>query len=327
MQAVEVNNVSKIYREEKPGFLNTLKYLVRPTYKIALENVSFSVEKGEIFGLLGPNGAGKTTLIKIILGLVSPTNGRIKIFGCEIPKERSKIINKINVVFSRSGCYWNLTGRDHLKFYGKIYRVKNLDEKIKELVDLFELNDKIDVSTDKYSTGEVMRLNLARALLNDPELIILDEPTIGLDPAIALKVRDFFLKLNKERKTTILLTTHYMEEADRLCNRIAIINYGKLIAIDTPLNLKNKLKKEKICEFGVFNLTSETLAKIKEKFGRCSYYEDQSELRVIVDKFEDVSEIIDFLKKNGVKVSSVHTEKPTLEDVFLYITGKRLRGE
>jgi ABC-2 type transport system ATP-binding protein len=325
MQAVEVNNISKIYREEKPGFLNTLKYLFMPTYKVALENVSFSVEQSEIFGLLGPNGAGKTTLIKIILGLVSPTRGSVKIFGCEIPKEKSKIINKINVVFSRSGCYWNLTGRDHLKFYGKIYRVKNLDEKIKELVDLFELNSKIDISTDRYSTGEVMRLNLARALLNDPELIILDEPTIGLDPIIALKVRDFFLRLNKERKTTILLTTHYMEEADKLCKRIAIIDNGKLLAIDTPLNLKNKLRKEKVCEFGVSNLTGEILTKIKEKFGRCYYYEDQSELRVIVDKLEDISDIIDFLKKNNVKVSSVHTEKPTLEDVFLYITGKRLR--
>jgi ABC-2 type transport system ATP-binding protein len=325
--AIEVANISKTYREDIPGFFNTLKYLLNPSYKTALENVSFSVERGEIFGLLGPNGAGKTTLIKIILGLIAPTNGSIRMLGCEIPKERSNIIDKINIVFSRSGCYWNLTGRDHLEFYGKIYRVKDLDEKIKNLVDLFELNERIDMSTDKYSTGEVMRLNLARSLLNDPELIILDEPTIGLDPLIALKIRDFFLKLNEEKKTTILLTTHYMEEADKLCDRIAIVDEGKLVAMDTPENLKTKLNKEKVCEFGVSNLTGDLLKEIQKRFGRCSYYEDQSELRVIVDKFEDVSEIIDFLRKNKVKVSSVHTEKPTLEDVFLFITGKRLRGE
>ena len=325
--AIEVANISKTYREENPGFLNTLKYLFKPTYKKALEDVSFSVEQGEIFGLLGPNGAGKTTLIKIILGLISPTHGNIKMFNWDIPKEKSKVIDRINVVFSRAGCYWNLTGRDHLKFYGKIYRVKNLDEKIKELSELFDLSDKIDLTTDKYSTGEVMRLNLARALLNDPELIVLDEPTIGLDPVIALKVRDFFLKLNKEKGTTVLLTTHYMEEADRLCKRIAIIDDGKLVAIDTPANLKNKLKRENVCEFGVSNLTGEVLAKIKEKFERCTYYDDQSQLRVILDKLEDLSELVNFLKKNGVKVSSVHTEKPTLEDAFLYITGKGLRGE
>lgn len=327
MQAIEVNNISKIYREENPGFVNGLKYLIKPKFKTALKDVSFSIEEGEIFGLLGPNGAGKTTLIKIILGLVSPDTGSIRVLNHEIPREKSEVINRINVVFSRAGCYWNLSGRDHLKFYGKIYRVKNIDEKIKYLVDLFELNEKIDMATYKYSTGEVMRLNLARALLNDPELIILDEPTIGLDPAIALKIRDFFLNLNKEKKTTILLTTHYMEEADRLCKRMAIIDGGSLVAIDTSVNLKNKLKKEKVCEFGVSNLTGEVLKKLEEKCKKCSYYEDQSQLRVILEKVEDLSDIINFLKKNGVQVSSVHTEKPTLEDVFLYITGKRLRGE
>ncbi|MEM2935021.1 MAG: ABC transporter ATP-binding protein [Candidatus Thermoplasmatota archaeon] len=314
MIALEVNDISKTYKQ-------------RNSYKVALDNVSFSVGHAEIFGLLGPNGSGKTTLIKIIFGLISPDKGKISIFGHEIPKDRAKIIDKINVVFSRAGCYWNLTGRDHLKFYGKIYRVENLKEKIEELVELFEMKDKIDMTADKYSTGEVMRLNLARALLNEPELLILDEPTIGLDPVLALKIRDYLIKINEENGITILLTTHYMEEADRLCNRIAIIDEGKIVAIDTPLNLKNKLKREKICEIGVSNLSSDLMEKIKKKFEKCSYYENKSELRIILKKYEDVAEIIDFLKNNGAIVTSVHTEKPTLEDVFLYMTGKRLRDE
>ncbi|MBC7128636.1 MAG: ABC transporter ATP-binding protein [Thermoplasmatales archaeon] len=314
MIALEVNDVSKTYKQGD-------------NYKIALEDICFSVEEGEIFGLLGPNGSGKTTLIKIIFGLMAPDKGKINIFGYEIPKERTKIIDRINVVFSRAGFYWNLTGRDHLKFYGKIYRVKNLKEKIEELIELFELHDKIDMTADKYSTGEAMRLNLARALLNEPDLLILDEPTIGLDPILALKIRDYLIKINEEKGITILLTTHYMEEADRLCRRIAIIDEGKIIAIDTPSNLKNKLKKEKICEIGVSNLTSQLMEKIKEKFEKCSYYENKSELRIILKKYEDVAEIIDFLKNNEADVISVHTEKPTLEDVFLYMTGKRLRDK
>ncbi|MEM1513947.1 MAG: ABC transporter ATP-binding protein [Candidatus Thermoplasmatota archaeon] len=314
MIALEVDGISKTYKH-------------RNTYKVALDNVSFSVEHGEIFGLLGPNGSGKTTLIKIILGLVSPDKGKISILGHEIPKDRAKIIEKVNVVFSRAGCYWNLTGRDHLKFYGKIYRVKNLKKKIEELVELFELRDNIDMTVDKYSTGEVMRLNLARALLNEPELLILDEPTIGLDPMMSLKIRDYLLQINEENKITILFTTHYMEEADRLCRRVAIIDEGKIVEIDNPSNLKSKLKKEKICEIGVSNLSSNLMEKIKRKFEKCSYYERKSELRVILKKYEDVAEIIDFLKNNGATVTSVHTEKPTLEDVFLYITGKRLRDE
>ncbi|MBC7081370.1 MAG: ABC transporter ATP-binding protein [Thermoplasmatales archaeon] len=312
MKAIEVNGISKIYRQ-KSGC------------KVALEDVSFYVEEGEIFGLLGPNGSGKTTLIKIIFGLIPADKGDVSIFGYKIPKERAKIISKINVVFSRAGCYWNLTGRDHLKFYGKIYRVKNLNEKIEKLVKLFEMEDKIDRSVDKYSTGEVMRLNLARSLLNEPILLILDEPTIGLDPMLALKIRDYLIKLNEEKGITILLTTHYMEEADRLCKRVAIINEGKIVAIDSPSNLKSKLKREKICEIGVSNLSAELLKKIKEKFEKCSYYESKSVLRVILKKYEDVAEIIDFLKNNGASVTHMHTEKPTLEDVFLYMTGKRLR--
>lgn len=138
MEAIEVSHVSKTYREYG-SFVNALKHLTKPKYTVALKDVTFSVEQGEIFGLLGPNGAGKTTLIKIILGLMNPTNGNIRVLDYRIPKEISRVISRMNVVFSRAGCYWNLTGRDHLKFYGEVYRVKNLQQKIKELVALFEL--------------------------------------------------------------------------------------------------------------------------------------------------------------------------------------------
>ena len=325
---IEVRNVIKTYKKETYTTTDYFKNLLRPEYKTAVDGVSFEIKEGEIFGLLGPNGAGKTTLIKIMMGLIAPDAGRVLIRGLDMQKEFFKIIPELNVVFARAGCYFNITGRDNLKFYGKIYRVKNLDAKINEMVEIFELQEKIDTTTDKYSTGELMRLNIAKSLLNDPKILFLDEPTIGLDPYIALKVRDHIKNLNKERGMTIILTTHYMEEADKLSDRVAIINLGKIIEIDKPVNLKSKLKREKIYEFGVPKITEKILQELRQNLNfTCSYYEEQGELRVIVKKIEDINEIVSFLKARKVEVSSIHTEKPTLEDVFLHITGKRLRSD
>ncbi len=317
MHAIEVFKVSKQFVKE--GFF-------RKRYFYALKDVSFSVKKGEIFGLLGPNGSGKTTLIKILLGLMEADEGRIRVLGANIPKELNKIKHKINVVFARGGVYWNLTLEENLRIFGKIYRVKNLEERIKELLDVFELKDRAKVYADKCSTGELMRLKLARALLNEPKVLFLDEPTIGLDPAIALKVREFLQKLNRIEKTTILLTTHYMHEADMLCKRVGIIFEGRIIAIDTPRKLKRKLRKENIVEMDVRGIKSEIIERIKlvEGVRGVVFEEEQEELRIILDDLDTLDEILRILKKNRVKFYSVHVEEPTLEDVFLYLTGRGL---
>ncbi len=171
-----------------------------------------------------------------------------------------------------------------------------------------------------------MRLKLARALLNEPEVLFLDEPTIGLDPAIALKVREFLQKLNRIEKTTILLTTHYMHEADMLCKRVGIIFEGRIIAIDTPKKLKRRLRKENVVEMDVRGIKSEIIERIKftEGVRGVAFEEEQEELRVILDELDTLDEVLRILRKNGVKFYSVHVEEPTLEDVFLYLTGRRL---
>ncbi len=329
MHSIEVNRVSKSYRQQAFTLAGSIRNFARPVYKTVLKGVSFRVNEGELFGLLGPNGAGKTTLIKIMLGLVEADSGSVKVLGYRIPGERKKIINRVNVVFSRGGCYWNLSGMDHLKFYGRLYRTKDLDRKIKEVLDIFELHDVIDMTTDKYSTGEVMRLHLARALLNDPEMLILDEPTVGLDPYMALKVRDLFRRLNKEKGMTMVLTTHYMEEADRLCDRVAIIDNGRIAKVDTPEGLKKNLHKSNVVEIRGRGIDTEVIDDLKTmNFVNGVYYvSEENRVRIIMRGKSHLNDVMDFLKHTSVRITEINTDRPTLEDVFLDITGRRLRGE
>ncbi len=325
---IEVNGVWKKFPKiKKPNFLQSIKQFIKPQYKWALKNVSFSVKRGEIFGLLGPNGAGKTTLIKILLGLMAPDKGKVHILGYDIQKERKEVSGKINACFARANLYWTLSGYENLKLFAKIYRIEDYEEKIKDLVKLFDLKDKIYRHVDTYSTGEIMRLNLARALINDPEILFLDEPTLGLDPYISLKLRDFIAKLNKEFKTTILLTTHYMEEADRLCKRIAIIDKGKILKIDTPENLKLEIKKEKVIEIRANPITQEILNEIKEMRGveGIIYIEEEEKIRILLKNMEIIEKITNLLNKNKIKIVEIQTDRPTLEDVFLHLTSKGLR--
>jgi ABC-2 type transport system ATP-binding protein len=325
---IEVRNVSKRYIDYKyePEGFNRVKNFFFPKKKLVLDKVSFKVEKGEIFGLLGPNGAGKTTLIKIMTGLMAPDSGEAWTLGHKMPEDQKKIAHRINAVFARSGIYWHLTGRDNLMFYAKAYRIKNPKEKVNELLKLFEMDDKAHRYMDTYSTGEMMRISLAKGLINDPELLLVDEPTIGLDPSIALKVRDFLQKLNKEVGVTILLTTHYMEEADRLCHRLAFIEKGKILRIDTPKNLKKELAKEKIIELEIPKLSKEIVDYIKKlKFiDDVMVLPEEEKLRITFKKF-DLDKLTTELKKLGVEITSVNTDRPNLEDVFLHITGRRLR--
>lgn len=324
--AIKVEDISKMFkdRKQKLGVGKSIERIFFPKYIQALEHISFEVKKGEFFGLLGSNGAGKTTLIKIMLGLLKPDNGNVKILNHDPLKERSKISHRINAVFARAGLYWALTGRDNLKFYAKLYSVKDSKEKINQLVEIFDLQEKIDYYLESYSTGEAMRLNLARSLLNEPEVLLLDEPTIGLDPNIALKVRDFAAKINKENKITIVLTTHYMKEADDLCKRIAIINKGKIIRIDTSKSLKKELQKEHIIEIKVPNYNKRVIDRILEIDGvvGLSFSEEQEEIRVILKDLDILDSVVSFLKKNKQKLGSIHTSEPTLEDVFVRLTKK-----
>lgn len=206
----------------------------------ALKGVSFGVKNGEIFGLLGPNGAGKTTTIKILTTLLAPTEGQAKVLGHDCFGEEKEIRDKMNFIFGGElGLYWRLSAYENLQYFGDLYKVPGsvLKKRIPELIDLVKLNGREHEKVESYSKGMKQRLQIARGLINDPKVLFLDEPTIGLDPVGAKDLRSIILDL-KKKGTTILLTTHYMYEADELCDRIAIINNGEIIDMGTSEELK-----------------------------------------------------------------------------------------
>lgn len=231
---VEVKNLSRNYN-------STVGISKNKTIE-ALKSVSFSIKKGEIFGLLGPNGAGKTTTIKILTTLLAPSSGEATVLGYHCFGDENKIRPKINFVFGgERSLYWRLSAYDNLQYFGDLYRIpsKILKDRIPSLIKLVGLEGREHERVESYSKGMKQRLQIARGLINDPEILFLDEPTIGLDPVGAKDLRNIILSLKNQNKT-ILLTTHYMYEADELCDRIAIINNGELLDLDTSLELKRK---------------------------------------------------------------------------------------
>lgn len=231
---IELSNVTRIYKTSK-GWVNRKCNSIK-----AVDDLSFSVKKGEIFGLLGQNGAGKTTVIKMLITLLAPTSGKCKVLGFNTYGEEKKIRNQINFIFGGElGVYPRLSARDNLKYFSNLYLLpsENRMKRIDELLQLVELNDAADQLVETYSKGMIQRLQIARGLINNPEIVFMDEPTIGLDPIGARMLRNIIRRLHNDGKT-VLLTTHYMYEADELCDRIAIMKKGKIVALDTPYNLK-----------------------------------------------------------------------------------------
>jgi ABC-2 type transport system ATP-binding protein len=212
----------------------------------AVDHITFDVKKSEIFGLLGPNGAGKTTTIRMLSTLTRPTEGSAQIGGYDIVNQDNKVRQLIGLVSEKMIMYDRLTAKENLRFFGKLYNIpkSTLSQRIDELLELVQLTQWKDSKVGTFSTGMKQRMNVVRALLNLPEVLFLDEPTLGLDPQSTVEVREFIKKINQENKTTIILTTHMMNEADILCDRIGIIDHGKIASLDTPTNLKNAISGE-----------------------------------------------------------------------------------
>jgi len=231
---VKAENLTKIYKKSLPQFW--LKSLIRPKFENfkAVDSISFEIKKGETFGLLGPNGAGKTTTIRMLCGIEHPTNGTIYIDGLELESHFRQISEKFNVLFSDKLLYNRLTAYDNLLFYANMYSIGDPENRAKELLEFMDLIPWKDQFIENFSLGMRMKVALARTLINDPEILYLDEPTLGLDIKNAEIIRNFL----KTLKRTILLTTHYLNEAITLCDRIGILQHGKLVYIDTPDNLK-----------------------------------------------------------------------------------------
>ena len=211
----------------------------------ALDEISFSVQRGELFGFLGPNGAGKTTTIKILTGQLRPTSGHARVMDCDVVEERQGLKPQIGVVFEYQNLYEQLSARDNLNFCARLYGVRKA--RVEAILDQVGLTDRADDKLKKYSNGMKQRLLIARALLHQPKVLFLDEPTRGLDPNAAREIRAFIARL-AEGGVTVFLTTHYMEEADQLCDRVAILDHGRIVGLDAPLRLKS--------EFGVVEKTT-----------------------------------------------------------------------
>jgi len=296
----------------------------------AVDDISFDVKKGEIFGLLGPNGAGKSTTLRMLSTLARPTKGTAIIGGYDIVKEDTEVRKLIGIVSEKMIMYNRLTAKENLWFFGSLFDIPKdvLIKRIDELFDLVQLTQWKDSQVGTFSTGMRQRMNVIRALLNLPQVLFLDEPTLGLDPQSSVEIREFIRKLNRENGTTVVLTTHMMVDADLLCDRIAIVDHGKIVALDTSSNLKKMITgaDTSIIKLNIPNLSPDLLAKLQAlECADAVTQESPNELKVLVHGNEAFDNIIDAIRKSGGKISSMENLQPTLEDVFLHITGHQVR--
>jgi len=305
MSVIETKNLTKKYKE-----------------LIAVDNLNLKVEEGEIFGLLGPNGAGKTTTLLMLTTLKQPTSGTAKVNNFDIIKQPDKVRKSIGIVFQDPSSDDILTGYENLKLHGWLYDMPDdlRERRIKEVLELVDLTDRKNDLVKKYSGGMRRRLEIARGLMHHPKVLFLDEPTLGLDPQSREYIWNYIEKLAKEEKITIIITTHYMDEADKLCDRLAIIDHGKIVVLGTPKELKKNLGGD-IIRLKAKNLDIEMLEKLKyvKKVDRC----DSEVCLTVKDADKHLQEI---LKKVG-KVDSVEIRSPTLDDVFLHYTGRAIRED
>jgi len=297
---------------------------------VAVEDVSFTVNDGELFGFLGPNGAGKTTTINILTTLIRPTSGKALVGGFDVVTEADKVRRIVGLVPQDITVDDDLTGWENLMLHAGLYHLERQEAKKRamEVLELVNLLDAANRKVETYSGGMRKRLELAAGLIHQPRILFLDEPTLGLDVQTRSAIWDYVKKLRRELGMTIFLTTHYMDEADTLCDRVAIIDHGKIRAIDTPMNLKNSIGGD-IIELQVIHNNPEEVTHLLGMIDavKKSSYTD-GVFRVTVEKGEETLPImLEALLRRGLKVTRVVMKKPTLDEVFLEYTGRTLREE
>jgi len=287
--------------------------------KEALTDVNLSVPEGVFWGLLGPNGAGKTTLLSIISNLLIPEQGEVRVLGKDLRKNATDICSRINLSSGHANFLWSLNVRENLEYYAMLYGLsgKKRRQRVEDLMDLFELSEFARVRFDELSTGTKQKLSLAKSLVNDPALLLLDEPTVGLDPDVAHRIREAIQRLHREKGTTILMTTHNMKEAETLCDRIAFIKDGTIKALGKPKELKNELRLGDTIVI-VFSgpLHAESLQGLKGIYD--ALQTSDSSCRILVDDLhERLPQILDFLIGEKVFIHDLRIEESDLEDVFM----------
>jgi len=321
MPAIELENVRRIFR-------TTTGVLRRRTKEVvALDGLTLSVGEGELFGILGPNGAGKTTTIKVLTTLLIPTGGSARVLGFDVVRDAQRVRRSIGFVFGgERGLYYRVSGRDNLHYFAELYALppREIGPRSDELLAMVGLRDRADEKVEGYSRGMKQRLHLARALLHDPPVLFLDEPTAGLDPIGARELRDTVRGL-RERGKTIVLTTHYMFEADTLCDRVAVVNEGKLVALGTPAELKRLVSDQSVVELEVFGVSPEAVARLRALESVDSVAVEQRELRQVLRVQTPLGEravarLLEAL--SGVEVGRVSVREATLEDAYVRLIGR-----
>jgi ABC-2 type transport system ATP-binding protein len=300
----------------------------------AVDGVNLQIERGEIFGLLGPNGAGKSTTIRMLCTLLEPSSGTARVDGFDVVKQANDVRRSLGTVLAgERSIYWKLTGRENLEYFAALYHIPPVvaRKRVEELIERMELRDRANELVEKYSTGMRQRVAISKALLARPPILLLDEPTLGLDPQAARNLRELILELKSEGHT-ILLTTHYMEEADQLSDRIGIIDTGKIIALDTPEHLKNRIDQKEVVRLEI----SGWYEKIGEQLRSLSGVDNMSARKLDGDGLWEISlqsansrgilsGVVETVNHNGTRLLNMNIVRPTLEDVFINLTGKALR--
>jgi len=334
IQTEDLTRIYKIRAEKKDKKKND----GRPAKTmIALDGVNLEVYQGELFGLLGPNGAGKTTLIKILTTLLAPSGGTALVDGLDVVKQAQEVRRRINMVSGgETSGYGILTVHENLWMFSQFYGItwRDANARIDEMLKIVELEDKRNALVSSLSTGQRQRMNFCRGFITDPKVMFLDEPTLGLDVHAARIVRNFtrsWLSENPDR--TLLLTTHYMAEADELCDRIAIIDHGKVLACDTPSNLKHLLQKQPTFDISAAGITDKTVAALEAAPGVVHVIASPDEsgishnLKFILEDESAIGSVVSTLAAHNGRILTLQKNEPTLEDVFIKLVGRSLTGD
>ncbi|GFZ33458.1 ABC transporter ATP-binding protein [Clostridium zeae] len=312
MNIVEVNNITKRFND-----------------KLVLDNVSFNIKKGEIFGLLGPNGAGKSTLINLMVGLLKMDKGQVIIGGNDISKETIKAKERIGLVPQEIALFEGLNAKENLEYWGGLYglRGKMLKDRIDEAIEISALKDHLKNPVKKYSGGMKRRLNIAAAMMHHPEVLIMDEPTVGVDPQSRNHIFEVVKRMNKEYSTSIIYTSHYMEEVELLCDNILILDLGKEVAYGSKEELKRMVISDKVIKIKAQGRLEELAFAIKKLPNIRGTEVLGDEVKVICNEALTINEILDAIAEYKVAVKNIGIEEPNLEEVFLTLTGRNLRDE
>jgi ABC-2 type transport system ATP-binding protein len=319
--AIEARHLYRTYR-------TTTGMFRRRTVEVeAVRGVSFEVEAGELFGLLGPNGAGKTTTIKMLITLLIPTQGSARVLGWDVVEQAHEVRRRVGYVFGgERGLYDRLSGLDNLRYFAELYGVAPREQRtrIADLLELVGLAGRERERVEGYSRGMRQRLHIARGLVHDPEVLFLDEPTLGLDPVGARELRALVAQLARGGKT-ILLTTHYMFEADALCDRIAVIDNGRIVATGTPAGLKASVGQRSVIEIEAYGIPADAMERLRQVPGVASVgMEQREQAQLVVVTTDRGSELTRALlaELDGVQVGRVSTREPTLEDAYVALVGR-----